>query len=141
MVDIENVWLGATAFFSAILIVTYGVILAKTKTKFKFIIALIIMLIISRVCQLVLTFAEFNIIQDHGKVRSWYIIAGISEALAHVFYAVSKWLFASEYYRVSIMMPLALREKNVSKRMTKTYKIVNGLILLIIILVSIATGF
>jgi hypothetical protein len=50
MVDIENVWLGATAFFSTILILTYSVILAKTKTKFKFIIGLIIMLIISRVC-------------------------------------------------------------------------------------------
>ena len=127
---------GLTLATSSIMILMYIATLIKVckGSKYKFVIKLLILLIVSNICLLVSEWS-FYVYQTRtfvGVPWFWISLSAISSFILLVCFNLSRWIFAFEYYSISRFMPYVLNDRDLpeselkfDRRLNKTMISIN----------------
>lgn len=130
---------------SAILLIIYLAVFIKVLhgSVYIFVLKLTVMLFLSNVATLFLTFANFANLESlsGGSTHNlyfWYWVEGIAAIIGDSTFGLAHWLFAFEYYRICKIMPLAIQ--GISAKTLRTDTILYWSLFILNILVPIVEG-
>ena len=128
-----SAWL--TLVTSSIIILMYIATLIKVcrGSKYKFVIRLLILLIVSNLCLLLSewSFYEYKTRTFVGVPWFWISLSAISSFTLLVCFNISRWIFAFEYYSISRFMPYVLKDEDLPENEQKFDKRLNKIMITI----------
>ena len=115
MIDLFEVNVILTSCCASVLVLAYLITLIKVRmgSKYAFITALILTLIVSNVGTLMNIYATYELFVKNSYTLTNVLLLCIGEAMQDTGFSVAHWAFASKYFRIGTQMPFKIKGEEV----------------------------